>query len=68
MYIMIKGTHRGYNQPVPLRDFLTRYIRVLEFFILHIGRNIYYSVTYMQYLCDYRAQSSLPILIYHLTK
>ena len=29
--------------------------------VLHIGRNIYYSSTYMQYLRDYRARISLPI-------
>ena len=27
----------------------------------HIGRNIYYSSTYMQYLRDYRVRISLPI-------
>ena len=29
--------------------------------MIHIGRNIYYSSTYMQYLRDYRARISLPI-------
>ena len=33
----------------------------LAFQLIHIGRNIYYSSTYMQYLRDYCARISLPI-------
>ena len=40
---------------------VTRNVTIKQAQARHIGRNIYYSSTYMQYLRDYRARISLPI-------